>query len=374
MFKAIIEKSTLPVLVVDGAGRILLSNKGLEAFCGYSPGELVGGHLRDLSAPYERNRYVFRNLARIAEPIEMDIDLRVKSGQSITAGVMFAPFEHLGRPHLLLVLRDVTGKRVIEGQQRETEERYRKLLAERNHLEAQLNRSIKLACLGELAAGIAHEINNPLGIILGFAQDLLDEMPADNPMAESVRIIEQETARCVDVVKSLLDLARLKPPIIAEVSAAQLVEETIALLMPQIKKNRIQVRCDIEAGMPSLRVDSQQMQQALLNLLINAIQAMPLGGELTVAVRRTRVSPPARNGHRVRITITDTGHGIAAEHFGRIFDPFFSTKGTKGTGLGLTVCQRIIEDHRGRIEVESREGVGTTCFIALPGNTENGDP
>ncbi len=366
MFKAVIEKAALPIIILSTDGLILFANGGIERLCGFGAGELKGLQLQDICAPYERQRFIFSNLSQIVETLEVDIDLKVRSGKSITASVIFSPFIHKERPYLLLVLRDVTGKRVQEGQLREAEERYRKLLAERDNLESQLNRSAKLACLGEIAAGIAHEINNPLGIILGFAQDMADEIPPESPLLESVNIIEQETARCVGVVKSLLDLARLKPPQAAEVNLVQLLDDCIALLKQRIKKNRIKVTCDVDEKLPTMRVDPQQLRQALLNIMINSIQSMPLGGALSISMHLPQDQPNGEEARRVRISITDTGQGIAREHLDRIFDPFFSTKGSKGTGLGLAISHRVIEDHCGKIEVISQEGVGTQCIIMLP--------
>jgi two-component system, NtrC family, sensor kinase len=353
-------------MIVDVKGRISLANGGCTSLTGYAPGELVGANLQDLCAPYERNRYIFSSLSEITETAELDVDLRRKTGGSLVASVSFAPFRYQGRSFLLLVMRDVTTKRVEEGQIREREERHRKLLAERDALETQLIRSSKLACLGEIAGGIAHEINNPLGIIIGFAQDLLDEMPQDHPFHESVRIIEQETSRCVEFVKSLLDYARLKPPQIVPADLTQLLEECVSLLKPRIRKNKIRVKRSLAPDLPAASVDPHLLQQAFLNVMINAIQAMPYGGELTVETRLVNRSCAEQEKNRICITISDTGHGIPTDHLDRIFDPFFSTKGSKGTGLGLSVCQRIIEDHFGRIEVDSSETQGTRCRVYLP--------
>lgn len=368
MYKAVLEKTILPILTINREGRILFANKGLEVFSGYKANELIDLPLRSLCAPYERNRFIFSNLSNIFEAVEMDIDLRVKSGQSITASITFAPFEYHGSGHLLLVFRDVTKKRVQESQQREMEDRYRKLLEDRNRLETELNRSIKLACLGELAAGIAHEINNPLGIILGFAQDILDEIPDKDPLFESVKIIEQETARCVKVVRNLLDLSRLKPPQITDVNLVHLLKDCLTLLAPKLKKNKIALNCEIPDTRLMMRLDPQQIQQVFINVLINAIQAMPLGGNLHISLNPEHISVSAREANQVIVKITDTGHGIPKDQLNAVFDPFFSTKGSKGTGLGLTVCQRIIEDHCGTIAIESTEGSGTTCTLLLPLN------
>jgi PAS domain S-box-containing protein len=365
------EKVSLPLLIINQEAQILFANKGLEDLTFFPRQELIGLNLGQLCAPYERNRYIFSHLAAIKESTEVDIDLRKKGGLSFMANISFSPFFHRGDFFLLLVVRDVTTRRVQEGKIREEEERYHKLLAERNHLENQLNRSNKLASLGELAAGIAHEINNPLGIILGFAQDILEDLPDDSPLVDSLKIIEQETSRTVEVVKNLLDFARLRPPQISDNDLVQLLKDSLALLMPKIKKNKITVRKDLARELPFAIIDPQLIQQVFLNVLINAIQAMPCGGELGLELEMAEEKKSDILHPRLRVTVRDSGQGIAPEHLDRIFDPFFTTKGSKGTGLGLSVCQRILEDHCGRMEVQSRVGRGTTCTILLP--TKFGD-
>jgi two-component system NtrC family sensor kinase len=366
MFKNMFLTIPLPLAIIDEKGGIVLVNKGFEHLTGYTATNLLGANLRDLCAPYERGRFVFSNLARVSGVMEVEIDLKTKSGRSFMANVTLSPFLHKRKPLLLLVVRDITQRVVQEEKQREDQERYRKLLEERNTLEDQLKRSIKLASVGELAAGIAHEINNPLGIVLGFAQELLEEIPREDPSYESIRIIEQETARCAKVVKNLLDFARLKPPQISEVDIVRLLNSSVSLLLPKIKKNNISVKRYFQKKLPLLNVDPQLMQQVFLNVMINAIQAMPYGGELAVGVR-SLTQPATQNGHKgVVVTISDTGHGIEPEYLERVFDPFFTTKGSKGTGLGLSVCQRIVEDHHGRIDIASSPESGTTCSIFLP--------
>jgi PAS domain S-box-containing protein len=371
VFKSMFEKVPLPLLIITQEAQILFANKGLEDLTLFSRQELIGVNLGQLCAPYERNRYIFSHLAAIKDSTEVDIDLRKKGGLSFMANISFSPFFHRGDFFLLLVVRDVTTRRVQEGKIREEEERYHKLLAERNHLENQLNRSNKLASLGELAAGIAHEINNPLGIILGFAQDMLEDLQADSPLVESLKIIEQETSRTVEVVKNLLDFARLRPPQISDNDLVQLVKDSLALLMPKIKQNKITVKKELGRGLPPAKIDPQLIQQVFLNVLINAIQAMPLGGELSLELEMATEKSLNNRPPCLQMTIRDSGQGIAPEHLDRIFDPFFTTKGSKGTGLGLSICQRILEDHCGRMEVRSRVGKGTMCTILLP--TKFGD-
>ena len=220
--------------------------------------------------------------------------------------------------------------------------------------------------MGELAAGIAHEINNPLGIILGFVQDILDEIPLDDPLFESIKIIEKETARCVDVVKNLLDFARLKPPEKTTVDIIELLEGSIVLLMPGIKKNKVSIKKNFEMELPHIKLDAQLIQQVFLNVMINAVQAMPAAGVLALDVGLVRKALFQEPGDWIRIIISDTGIGISEKDIHRVFDPFFTTKGSKGTGLGLSVCQRIMEDHRGKIEIESRKVSGTICRLYFP--------
>jgi two-component system NtrC family sensor kinase len=368
LFDSLFQEVTLPVLIIDRKGQIAFANTGAAAFLGYTQRELLSQelHLRALCAPYESDRYIFSTLPEITETTYIDIDLKRKGGRVFMTNIAFSPCYHDGSPYLLLTLRDVTTRRVEERKTREDEGRYRRLLAERNVLQDQLHRSSKLAFMGELAAGIAHEINNPLGIILGFVQDMLDEIGEDHPFYESIKIVEHETARCAGVVKDLLDFARLRPAQRAKVDLLQLVENSLLLLVPQIKKNKIRVHKAYDKGLPYIYIDEHLMQQVFLNVILNAIQSMPAGGDLTLGLG-IEPEPTAQTGQNgIRISVTDTGHGIPKSEIDRIFDPFFTTKGSKGSGLGLAVCQRVMEDHHGKIDIVSREGGGTTCNIYLP--------
>ncbi len=366
MFKAMVEGATLPIIVVDGEGQIVFGNRGVEEITGYTRNAFLGLNLRDLCARYESGRYLFSTLSHIKKTTEIDIDLRRRDGRLFVANISFSPFQYDGSQYLLLSLRDVTLERVQEGRTKEEKERYRRLLEERNRLQDQLNRSSQLAFMGQLAAGIAHEINNPLGIILGFVQDILDEISGDHPLFESIKIIEQETTRCVDVVKDLLDFARSKPPERTNVDILQLLEDSVSLLAPQIKKSKIQITRAYDKASPCIEIDPHLIQQVFLNVMINAIQAMPHGGELRVGVGLLRRKQPKKEQRWVKICISDTGCGIPGKDLDRVFDPFFTTKGGKGTGLGLSVCQRIMHDHHGKIEIESRVGIGTTCCLYFP--------
>ena len=368
MFKNMIEGVPIPLVITDSKGQIIFANKWLEKFMGYryTRQRFLKSNLRDLCAPYEQGRYIFSCLPDIERRTEVDIDLQRKNNEIFTASVSFAPFQYRQALHLLIIVRDVTARRIQEGKTREDEERYRKLLAERNMLQNQLHRSSKVAFMGELAAGIAHEINNPLGIILGFVQDILDEIPLDDPLFESIKIIEKETARCVDVVKNLLDFARLKPPERITVDIVELLENSIVLLMPKIKKNKVSIKKNFEGKLPTIKLDPQLIQQVFLNVMINAIQAMPEAGVLALGIDLVGKERSQEPGNWIQISISDRGIGISEKDIHRVFDPFFTTKGSKGTGLGLSVCQRIMEDHKGKIKIENRKGAGTICNLYFP--------
>lgn len=366
MFKSMMEGVPLPLMITNSKGRILFVNKWLEEFMGYMHREILRNNLRDLCAPYEHTRYIFSCLPDIERTTEVDIDFYRKNYDIFTANVSFTPFYYQQAQYLFIIFRDVTSRRLREAKTREDEERYRKLLAERNMLQDQLHRSSKVAFMGELAAGIAHEINNPLGIILGFVQDISDEISSDNSLFESIKIIEKETSRCVDVVKNLLDFARLKPPESISVDIVELFEGSVALMMPGIKKNKISIKKKIKNKPPTIKLDPQLIQQVFLNIIINAVQAMPDTGLLTLGVNLVHKARLQETGDWIRITISDTGPGISEKNIHRVFDPFFTTKGSKGTGLGLSVCQRIMEDHCGKIEIENRKGSGTMCNLYFP--------
>jgi PAS domain S-box-containing protein len=366
LFKTMIDEARLSLLIADSKGRIIFANKWFEKRMGYTRLEFLNNNLQKFCAPYEQSRYVFSCLPDIERTTAVDIDLQQKNGEILTANIAFAPFDYRKARHFLIIVKDVTARRIREAKATEDEELCRKLLVERNMLQDQLHRSSKVAFMGELAAGIAHEINNPLGIILGFVQDILDEIPLKDPLIEPIKIIEKETARCVDVVRNLLDFARLKPPERIPVDIVELLEASIVLMTPRIKKNKVSIKKDFETRLPRVKLDPQLIQQVFLNVMINAIQAMPDAGVLAFGigpVHKERLPGP---GDWIRISISDTGKGISENALHRVFDPFFTTKGSKGTGLGLSVCQRIMEDHKGKIKIENQKGAGTICSLYFP--------
>ena len=236
------------------------------------------------------------------------------------------------------------------------EERTREIQLMQN----QLIRSEKLASLGELVAGIAHEINNPLTGILMFSSMIQSDTRLDPAMKNDMAMIVRETKRCAKIVKGLLDFSRETPPSKKVSCINSIVDDTLALVTNQSSFHDINIIKNYDPQVPSVLVDPHQIEQVLVNILLNASHAMTAGGSLTI----TTGGDPA--GKFVFAKVTDTGCGIPAENLEKIFDPFFTTKETKGTGLGLSVSYGIIESHGGEIAVESKVDVGTTFTIRLP--------
>src|ERR1035437_201940 len=232
-------------------------------------------------------------------------------------------------------------------------------LAEVQRVQQQLVQASKLGAVGELAAIVAHEVNNPLTGILGFAELLLSELPVDDPRREEAAVIRTEAVRARTIIKALLEFARPRPPQRIPTNLNELARTTLDLQRSRAEKARVEV-IEEYADLPLLEVDADALKQVLLNLLNNSMQAMPHGGQLRVATRA--------EADGVAFVVADTGVGMDAETRSRIFTPFFSTwAGSAGaTGLGLSVSMRIVEGHHGTIEVESELGKGAVFTIRLP--------
>jgi len=241
---------------------------------------------------------------------------------------------------------------------RQMEERIQKTTADLRKTEAQLVRSEKLAALGQLAAGIAHEIRNPLTSINILIHSLRERLPSENSQQEDLKVIEEEIHRMNEIVDQFLRFAKPASPLLEKTDVLSIFEETLQLLRPQIEKQRIVVEKEFQA-LPMIQMDPEQMKQAMLNLLLNAIQAMPEGGQLTLKGQNSK------DGQWIHLSIEDSGMGISPEDIDKLFDPFFSTK-EGGIGLGLSITHRIIDQHHGKIEVENAPEKGTIFTVWLP--------
>ena len=236
--------------------------------------------------------------------------------------------------------------------------------AEMSDMQSQLLRSAKLASMGELVAGVAHEINNPLTGILMFAS--LSSKTPDLPqqVKDNLDLIVSETGRCAKIVRGLLEFARESFPEKKQDSINRIIEHTLTLVSQQIILQDVDIQCHCGDSLPDLEVDADQLQQVFFNMFINAGQAMPNGGTLIISTQWID------KDKEIEIVVEDTGTGISQENLDKVFDPFFSTKSQKGFGLGLSVSYGIIKNHGGRVDVKSREGEGTRFSIYFPVDDE----
>ncbi len=270
--------------------------------------------------------------------------LKTPAGETRTVNVAIAPlvtrkFQVIGR---LVIMDDIT---------------------DRVELEGQLSQADKLSSIGLLAAGVAHEVNTPLAVISSYTQMLAKQLQGDPQKSGLLDKITRQTFRASEIVNNLLNFSRTSGTEFAEVDVNKVILDTLALLQHQFKTAKIEVRSDLTPSISPIQGNPGKLQQVFLNLFLNAKDAMPGGGTLSVATS---------NGDLVSVRVSDTGSGIAPENVHRIYDPFFTTKHapkegqSRGTGLGLSVTYGIIQEHAGKIRVESAPGSGTTFALDFP--------
>jgi len=271
--------------------------------------------------------------------------LNTRAGDTRIANVAIAPlvtrkFSVIGR---LIIVDDIT---------------------ERMELESQLSQAEKMSSIGLLAAGVAHEVNTPLAVISSYAQLLSKHINGDTRLADLTDKITRQTFRASEIVNNLLNFSRTSATEFSDVNINRVIAETLTLLEHQFKTSRIKVETGFYQELPLIHGNAGKLQQVFLNLFVNAKDAMAgSGGTLRITTA---------NGTGVQITISDTGTGIAPEHINKIYDPFFTTKispregQSRGTGLGLSVTYGIIQEHAGKIQVESLPGKGTTFHLEFP--------
>jgi signal transduction histidine kinase len=237
-------------------------------------------------------------------------------------------------------------------------------------LERSLRQSEKLATIGQLASGLAHEVGTPLNIIAGRADLTMRKLGGNNEAKKNLSIIIEQTERITKIIQQLLGFVRKKKPEQRALNLGPLLESTLDFLDQQIQKQKIKVVKELRDHLPAVTGDPDQLQQVFLNVILNAIQSMPKGGELRLIATPQWISKEGlEEGHRqyAEIRVEDTGTGMRKEVIENIFNPFFTTKEKeKGTGLGLTVSQGIIQDHEGWVEVKSEVGKGSVFKVYLP--------
>jgi len=287
-----------------------------------------------------------------------------------TTGLVFLASRVLTDPieHMIAVIRKVKGGRLDERMEVDSHDELGELAATFNRMvgiikrnqemESTLAQQEKMASLGVLSSGVAHEINNPLGVILGYAGYLEGKMDPADPNFRYIQDIRKESKRCKGIVQDLLSYARTPQPALEETDLNALLEQIADFAANHMDLHHVAVVRDLAPDLPRVRIDPDQMRQVAINLILNAGAAMEAGGTITVGTS-------AREKGFVDIAIRDEGAGIAPENLEKIFEPFFTTK-ARGTGLGLAITKRIVEQHFGRITVESAVGKGTTVTVRLP--------
>jgi PAS domain S-box-containing protein len=374
------------IITIDQEQQITLFNPAGEHMFGYSAAHVMGQPL-DFLLP-ERVRSIHREHVRLfgetgltrramgtLEPLS---GLRA-DGEEFPIEASISQLESRGQKFYTVILRDIT-------ERKQAEEAVRAKNEEIKLMSQQLWQAAKLATMGELAASIAHELNNPLATVSLRAEMLQARFSPDEPESRSIQIIDSEIKRMSSLVANLLQFSRRSSSQFSTIKVNEEVANTLELIQYHLRKNSIPTVQELSSELPLIQADRQQLRQVFLNLFTNAADAMPLGGMLTIRTwsgekpqagitaplqRQTTASLglPVADKPQVFIEVSDTGEGIPPEKLEKIWEPFYTTKPEgKGTGLGLAICRRIIQEHGGSIEVTSSgiPGKGTTVRISLP--------
>lgn len=337
-----IENAPAPIFRISCEdSTILKANREAEKVTGFPRDEMIGKPIWTLHPPEEHER-----LHQLSQEMHTqgyvgceDLHLIAKDERIIPVSVYFGIIEHRGEKTIQGIYMDVSDRR---------------------QLESQLIQSEKMAAIGQLAAGIAHEIRNPLGIIMNALYDLSEILTTDNPeVREDLQIAKEEIVRAQEIITNLLEFSRESGAELEEVNINDLLRRTLRLMHKYLQTNNVRVITSF-GKVGACDANQNALRQVFLNLITNAVQSMPNGGELRL---RTHRSP----GKNVLIEVGDTGVGIPAQHLSNIFNPFFTTKEPgQGTGLGLSIVHSVIKRYRGKITVQSKPNVGTTFVIELP--------
>jgi PAS domain S-box-containing protein len=349
----ILASLTNGIVTVDLEGRVVTLNPAAEMLTGFFAGEVTSRYCTELFAQTpEIGEMLMETLASRAPIAGVALALKRRSGASLPVEVSTAPLKggegkDLG---VVAVLRDVTLVRELEGR---------------------LRRSDRLAALGSLAAGLAHEVKNPLTSVLTFSRHVARRFDDPHFRDRFQRVVPRELERINGIIERLLELSRPVPATFTRIRLASLVDRAVELFANEIESQQVQVGRDYARDLPPVLADEESLYRAVINVISNALDVMQAGGRLGLRLgwagshegfRPARATLASR---QVVIEISDTGAGIRPEEADRLFNPFFTTK-ERGTGLGLAVTHKIIEDHGGVIDFQSVSGVGTTFRIVLP--------
>lgn len=364
------------VIVTDPDGTIGMINQELCRILGFEAPELQGETAASLfshgveALPLHGERQA--ELRQSGSMRNLDVFLRTKAGDEVPmaascSAILGAEGELEG---IVLLLRDMRDMHRLLAEIARAARLERERAAELadslfllRQTQAQLVQTGKMAAIGTLVAGLSHELNNPIGIILGYAQVLLKRYPADEASRKAIEAIERQALRCGKLVSSLEDFTRHPAATPRRVQPAAMLARLRDLMASEAHGQEAWIVLALEGDLPELEVSVADIEGALLKLIKNALEAMPAGGEIVLGGRLD-----TRQGRRgLELRVSDPGEGIPAERMSRIFDPFFSTKTVGvGIGLGLTIARHMIEAHGGALQLVSQPGKGTECSVWLP--------
>ncbi len=376
--RAILDTAVDAFIIINEQGVVESFNPAAERLFGYAPDEVIGRNVSLLMpSPYreEHDDYIRRYLTTGEKKIigiGREVVALRKDGSVFPIDLAVGEAVVGGRRFFTGVIRDISERKRAEAALRESNRRLEQALAdlqarqeEIRTMSQQVWQATKLATVGELAAGIAHELNNPLATVSLRVEALLAALPADSPHRRPLEVVEGEVERMGSLVANLLQFSRRGRQQVSTLDLREELDGTLELIRYQFRKRGVEVRRELADDVPPVHADRQQLRQVFLNLLTNAADAMPQGGTLTLRVHAAE--PDDEDGRdRVVVEVGDTGVGIPPENLARVTEPFFTTKGDKGTGLGLAICKRIVQEHEGTLGVESEPGRGTTVRVALP--------
>ena len=353
--RALLESASDGILLVDGTGRIILVNAAATRMFGYSRTELMGQPLEILLPERIRGAHIAHRAGYFAAPrvrpmgIGLDLSGRRKDGSEFPLEISLS---HVGSDDGMVAMAFVTDITVRKRGEAESR-RQREVL----------HQTEKMAALGTLVAGIAHEMNNPLGIMTARIEVMLleaEEQHLPTQVIEDLQVLSRAAQRVARIASSLRSFSRPSHDELRPVDLNALVDETLQLMQKPLEVDAIRVVTNLDRALPSMLGDATALQQVLLNLLTNAREAIVREGEIQIESALS-----AERAGWLRLAVTDTGPGISPENLVKIFDPFYTTKRT-GTGLGLSVSYGIIQSHKGIVDVQSTPGVGTTFVLLFP--------